>query len=123
MPPTSEDIWSQLIPSSGGKVATPAGIFTVAMYHQLHCLDEVRVAHAAVHGEPIPGRIPNATAAEICIEQLWQILQCNADSTLDPAVLVERNGTSVPGATGDGVNHRCNDWTKIRDAVERNAVH
>ncbi|KAF6756970.1 hypothetical protein DFP72DRAFT_846339 [Ephemerocybe angulata] len=118
MPISDEELWTQLVPENGGVVETADGKFVVAMYHQLRCLEEVRVAFLAAHNRPIPGRVPNATAADICLGQLWQILQCNADITLDPAVLVERNGALVPGSSGEGVDHRCNDWTRVRDVVE-----
>ena len=45
MPIVEEDIWKDLIPASGGVVTTEKGKFVVAMYHQLRCLDEVRVAY------------------------------------------------------------------------------
>ena len=122
MPIVEEDIWKDLIPANGGVVTTPEGKFVVAMYNQLRCLDEVRVAYLALHDRPAPGRVPNNTAAEICLGQLWQILQCNADITLDPAILVERNGTLVPGSSGIDVRHRCYDWTKIRDRVDGESI-
>jgi hypothetical protein len=119
IPIDSDALWSQLIPVNGGVTITRDGKFIIAMYQQLRCLDEVRVAYLAVHGRPVPGRIPNETATEICLGQLWQIIQCNADITLDPAVLLERDGTLLTASSGEGVLHRCNDWTKVRDVAER----
>ncbi|KAJ3516587.1 hypothetical protein NMY22_g14170 [Coprinellus aureogranulatus] len=114
----SEDLWGQIIPANGGVIKTTEGQSIVAMFQQLRCLDEVRVAYLAVHGKAAPERIPNTGVAEVCLGQLWQIIQCNADITLDPTVLLERNGTLLPGSTGANVDHRCNDWTRVRDVVE-----
>lgn len=89
--------------------------FIPSIYHQLHCLDAIRVAYV-VNGSYAPQHTQH------CLRYLRQAVLCNADTTLEETEWVENaNGTMVPAADGVGMIHKCRDWTVLRKWMEENA--
>ncbi|KAF8514434.1 hypothetical protein BU17DRAFT_52579, partial [Hysterangium stoloniferum] len=89
--------------------------FIPAIYHQLHCLDAIRVSfvtngsYAAAH-------------TQHCLRYLRQAVLCSADMTLEETVWkTNLHGKRVPAADGVGMVHRCKDWTVLREWMETNA--
>ncbi|KIJ30117.1 hypothetical protein M422DRAFT_268370 [Sphaerobolus stellatus SS14] len=121
-PITSDEDWAALFPPNQGKVrldAFPRQEFIIGMYQQLHCLDIVRVAFLQLHATPSQTKVANFTESDHCIEQLFQTILCHADVTLEPAMLVDDGGGElVPATGGIGVDHRCRDWSEIRNQVK-----
>lgn len=81
-------------------------LFGVSMFHQLHCLQMIRLA--LING-------PNDHSGH-CLNFLRQAILCNSDTTLDP---VYTNG-SVSGSSGLGVTHICRDWSQVYAYIEEN---
>ena len=108
--------------------------FDVSMYHQLHCLNQIRTSYmsklnAIPHiSDPMP---PNRTSsaaqssdqpspdsrdpvghANHCFQYIAQGLLCRADSSLIP---VPQNR---PEGADDHI-YRCRDWSSVREVVLR----
>ncbi|KAG2157925.1 uncharacterized protein EDB93DRAFT_734307 [Suillus bovinus] len=81
-------------------------LFGVSMFHQLHCLQMIRLA--LIDG-------PNDHSGH-CLNFLRQAILCNSDTTLDP---VYTNG-SISGSDGLGVTHICRDWSQVYAYIEEN---
>ncbi|EMD38089.1 hypothetical protein CERSUDRAFT_48368, partial [Gelatoporia subvermispora B] len=95
--------WGSIFPPGGGFVHlgpdnTPFGF---SMYHQHHCLMQLR--EAAVAGRAT-GHVYH------CLNYIRQMKLCKADTTLEPAVPAPRN----PWNEFIGVPHACKDWTEMR---------
>ncbi|GJJ06127.1 hypothetical protein Clacol_000316 [Clathrus columnatus] len=116
---TADDDWGTLFPTPNEgfiQIGPDKRWFIPAMYHQLHCLDAIRVAfvlngsYAAMH-------------TQHCLRYLRQAVLCGADMTLEETKFVEnKHGVKVPAADGVGMIHRCKDWTTLRGWMEENAV-
>ena len=107
--------WHSLLPPKHGYVALGPNHreFGVSMYHQLHCLNTLRIA--SIHNNTEFGHISH------CLDYLRQAILCQADTTLEESeVDVRPDGVLDSGATGLGVTHICRDWTQIRRFVETN---
>lgn len=89
--------------------------FTVSLYHQLHCLDTIRVefvlngSHAVEH-------------VEHCLRYLRQVILCHADTTMEAAYWLEDEEGVEPASHGYGVVHTCNDWDAVKSFVEAHPV-
>jgi len=97
--------------------------FGISMYHQLHCLESLRLAMLGMrpHNEPSGEGIEESWAtdhAAHCLNYLRQTSLCAADLTLEPEV-VEGSGDVGQGL---GVTHVCRDWSVVNDFTERNAA-
>ncbi|KAL1949049.1 hypothetical protein VTO73DRAFT_10855 [Trametes versicolor] len=107
--------WETIFPANDGFTALgPANrTFLVAVVHQMHCLDVLRVGFA------MRGRAEHAGHVQHCLRYLRQALLCHADTALEPAVPV-RNGRGewVHAADGEGTVRRCRDWTALRRYLE-----
>lgn len=96
--------------------------FGLSMYHQIHCLDSLRLAVLGVrpHGEHRLGQSGNAhwemDHVHHCLNYLRQTILCAADLTLEPEV---EEGSDDAGE-GLGVTHVCKDWSMAYQYVERN---
>ncbi|KAG1735271.1 uncharacterized protein EDB91DRAFT_1295469, partial [Suillus paluster] len=75
--------------------------FGVSMFHQIHCLQMIRLA--LING-------PDDHSGH-CLNFLRQAILCNADTTLDP-LFVDPDGM-MTGTDGLGVTHVCRDWTQV----------
>ncbi|KAJ7654238.1 hypothetical protein B0H17DRAFT_886955, partial [Mycena rosella] len=113
--------WATLVPSNHGRVRLGAAQeeFDVAMYTDLECLDTIRAAYVVMRD----GARVRSEAAEACLGQIRQAILCTADTTLEPADVICKDGkcpASSAVATGEFVDHKCRDWTQVRDFVESN---
>lgn len=115
---TDDDDWGSLFPRvwkgfmSLGPDNRP---FTMSIYHQLHCLDAIRVnfvvngTHAAAH-------------VEHCLNYLRQAILCHADNTIEPAIWMETETSVEPASDGLGVVHTCRDWRALNEFAETHPV-
>jgi len=148
--PEKNQNWTSLIPPlSSGFLYHPHDhkFYSVALYHQLHCLNSLRkyvargsVSHFSLSSWPA---LINAhwelgselrldrevvTHAGHCLDYLRQAILCHADTTLEPVhdIVVPadplRNTSQHTDKVAQGwdVLHRCKDWTFVRDALEDN---
>lgn len=125
----ADDDWASLIPEDSGFVDLGPNheMFSLSMYHQLHCLDVMRHAFATAKARVLafPG---NGTKVEHhvshCLVYLREMVLCAGDTTLEPAdaVVLDKAGKEHLGSTGDNVIHKCRDWTQIRGLVEANTA-
>lgn len=123
----ADDDWASIIPIRSGFVDLGPNhdLYSLSMYHQLHCLDVMRHAFASAKASALvfPG---NGTGVEHhvthCLVYLREMILCAADTTLEPVdgVALDKLGNEHLGSTGDSVIHRCRDWTQIRGVVEEN---
>ncbi|KAI0631203.1 hypothetical protein C8Q77DRAFT_1062142 [Trametes polyzona] len=92
--------------------------FQLAMLHQMHCLDVLRVA-LVTHGSG--GSVATAEHAEHCLRYLRQTLLCYADTSLEPSGVGLHNGRwTHMSLQGYGSVHRCRDWTALRRYLREN---
>lgn len=116
----TNEAWEQLFPPLGG-FFNVSGMkeqrATLTVFHQLHCLDEVRhsyweLSHAKqLGGQPDKdqggesgGKMHSPSHVRHCIDLLRQSLMCNADITL------EYEEQNVNGVHGFGTKHQCRSW-------------
>ncbi|EFQ91546.1 hypothetical protein PTT_11592 [Pyrenophora teres f. teres 0-1] len=133
--------WSALMPNDGGilSVADPskyqlpasykdrnnsnAEVYSMSMFHQLHCLNSIRMQLGMLEG------FINNTAADVhqrnvfapeshvnhCFDYLRQAIMCAGDLSLEHSVV-----PSEFGFNGWGTSHKCADWSAMWDiAVDR----
>jgi hypothetical protein len=110
---------------------TPEGeIYSVAMYHQLHCLARIRKQHwifkdGIVTGETgmartFAGRM-DSTHAQHCFDYLRQSILCSGDMTLE---WPKQDGPSSGAAVdGWGVPHTCKAPVSPRNSANANMSH
>ncbi|KAJ3993566.1 hypothetical protein F5050DRAFT_1780822 [Lentinula boryana] len=112
-PLTDDKKWASIVPPKGGFIRLgPVGApFSIALYHQLHCVNGIRFAYVAARD----GLFKHAKEREAafqhvnhCFDVLRQSLLCKADTTLIP-LGPEKQHT-----------RRCRDWTQIRAFVDDN---
>ncbi|KAG2034736.1 hypothetical protein BDR03DRAFT_964381 [Suillus americanus] len=82
--------------------------FGVSMFHQIHCLQMIRLA--LING-------PDEHSGH-CTNILRQAILCNADITLDP-LITDPDG-SMTGVDGLDVTHICRDWTQVYAYITEN---
>jgi hypothetical protein len=112
--PESESEYSKLVPSGGPTIRIPAdldpvneeGVYTVALFHQLQCLDVIRRDYVKNHSTEL---------SQHCLNYIRQSLLCIADTRLEP-VRAEKPPNVVILA-GDYV---CKDWSALYKAAEAN---
>lgn len=86
-------------------------VFSVSMFHQLHCIDSLRIALIRPDdADAMPEHIHH------CFSYLRQALLCAADSTLEPGDFVMKNYTVQP------VSHTrvCKDWSSLYEGAAEN---
>ncbi|KAF9475811.1 hypothetical protein BDN70DRAFT_813382 [Pholiota conissans] len=125
----ADDDWASLIPPDSGFVDLGPNhdMFSLSMYHQLHCLDVLRYGFASAKAGALvyPG---NGTSVDHhvshCLVYLREMILCAADTMLEPAdtIVLDKEGKEHLGSTGGNVVHRCRDWTQVRDMVEANTA-
>ncbi|OAA57989.1 hypothetical protein SPI_06874 [Niveomyces insectorum RCEF 264] len=139
-----ENAWSKLPPVGKGHVkvddpvawklsggypledeaAPKAEEYTIAMFHQLHCLAAIKSKMARLQqyykGENEKNYLTFAINEEQvsdqhiyhCFDYIRQAIMCNADTTLEMARTVD--GKRVRGVDGWGVAHECRDIDAIK---------
>jgi hypothetical protein len=115
---TADVEWASLVPKGGGWVRLgPNGReFAVSQYHQYRCLDAIREVYVAGRDQTKSKEELAAgfDRADHCFDYLRQMLMCGAD------IAVEWQVPGTLATTGNGVLHKCRDWTQVRKAVEEN---
>ncbi|KAM3086088.1 hypothetical protein ACMFMG_000226 [Clarireedia jacksonii] len=117
-PPTlrSEYAWLDLLPNGLGAVQhddLSGAIVTLGVFHQLHCLMELR--HAIYNdwdGERHSKMAPHHTRH--CLEYLRQSIMCNADTNLEARVVSESGVKETPGWD----LKKCRDFGQILNWAE-----
>ncbi|CRG92118.1 hypothetical protein PISL3812_09173 [Talaromyces islandicus] len=109
----SNAAWETLFPTRGGFFKHPqlapdrSGL---AVFHQLHCLDNIRKGYwAAVHGKEDHHVSP--AHVRHCIDYLRQSLICHADTNVEPVI------EDLHGVRGFGVEHKCRDFSRVKDWI------
>lgn len=106
-----DDEWGTLFPSDGFVRLGPHDrTFHVSLFHQLHCLDVIRVGY-------LTNRTHTFEHIQHCLRYLRQILVCHADTTLEDDIPQFVKGSWTHSANGVGSVHRCKDWTVLRQWV------
>lgn len=99
--------WAQLMPSGGHLIHLEEDgktqAYTLALFHQLRCLDILREDY--VSGKPSPLR-------KHCLNYIRQSVLCIADTHLE----YSKAGLAVTHY----IETVCNDWTAVYAAAERN---
>ncbi|GJE95609.1 hypothetical protein PsYK624_117950 [Phanerochaete sordida] len=101
--------WAGLLPSGGHLVRMKEGdetqLWTVAMLHQLRCLNILREDYVMRKVSPLQSH---------CLNYIRQSVLCLADTHLE----YSKNGLAVTHY----IESVCNDWTAVYSATERNAA-
>jgi hypothetical protein len=96
--------------------------FELSVFHNLHCLDAIRMAldsRGGMHGGIWDGR----AHIDHCVDQLRQAIQCHGDLT--PVPLLPVSGGPPGLVIGNGGLHTCKDfdaikeWVRLRSTVMR----
>ncbi|APA11826.1 hypothetical protein sscle_08g065960 [Sclerotinia sclerotiorum 1980 UF-70] len=129
--PTADKAWESLFPAQGGYFRHPTvspARANFAVFHQLHCLDKMRLAYwalydgsLAVHNaEPGADFDPNSLSDHFaplhithCFELIRNALVCRPDTT------VEVKDLKVNGVTGFEAEHFCVDWNQLVNWVSK----
>ncbi|CAG8961827.1 hypothetical protein HYFRA_00014003 [Hymenoscyphus fraxineus] len=107
-----------------GMEAEIADMRVVTVYHQLHCLDGLRMASMGEnHTEHnnLVGQTPEEHLQH-CFDYIRQSLLCNADTTLEPLT------GFPPDVQGWGTSHQCRshqeifDWTYKHRATDEGGI-
>ncbi|KAF1942729.1 hypothetical protein EJ02DRAFT_160641 [Clathrospora elynae] len=131
--------WSGLMPNGGGIVSveqpqkyllaasyknrndSDAEVYSTSMFHQLHCLNSIRVRLGTLEG------FMNDTTAGLhqrdvfapeshvdhCFDYLRQAIMCAGDLSLEHSVVPDQFGFN-----GWGTSHQCSDWKSMWDIAE-----
>lgn len=108
--------WAALIPHDGlVKIAeegpgSPWRPYMLSMFHQLHCLNELRPQYLA----PLEGR--DIHVIHHCTNYIRQMILCRGDMHSEPFMA---DGTDRPHVENRGT-HRCRDFRAVYTAVEEN---
>ncbi|KAJ7274750.1 hypothetical protein C8J57DRAFT_1312680 [Mycena rebaudengoi] len=107
--------WATIVPHRRGFIRLgPDGVpFSIAIYHQLHCMNTVRFAYRVARDglfKSAHNRDVAFVHANHCFDLLRQTLLCKADATLLP--LRSSNETTVA--------RRCGNPAQIMDFVHKN---
>ena len=111
--PSGAAEWRALVPPSNGTVRLgPRGrAFTVAMFHQLQCLDVIRAAMAS----PVaPGDARRARLRDHCLDYMRQTVLCHAHTDLESV----RSDVGPKIADLTRSVYRCRDWRVLYDAMD-----
>ncbi|KAI3554524.1 hypothetical protein CABS03_07786 [Colletotrichum abscissum] len=145
MPPSISvnNAWSSLIPKEGGFFEHPAitsGVSCFAVFHQIHCLDMLRLALYELHPGTKGNRQNSSHATSHqkhsgadsttdanssydiyhvghCFDLLRQAIMCRPDLTVE--ILEPEFG----GVTGFGTKHQCVNWQELMNWMAINESH
>ncbi|TFK47281.1 hypothetical protein OE88DRAFT_1665975 [Heliocybe sulcata] len=115
--PGADAMWTSLIPETNRgyvRLGSDRRVFVVAMFHQLHCLDEIRRSLVDLE------RASPSAHFHHCMNYLRQHFLCKADTTLEPYDSTQA-GMWGQGSIA-GFTRECRDWSAVHEAVERNYV-
>ncbi|KAF2736572.1 hypothetical protein EJ04DRAFT_432905 [Polyplosphaeria fusca] len=100
-------------------------LITLEVFHQLHCLDYIRLAAYASHNHKHTHHEGESEWSKEkhlshCVDYLRQVLMCHGDLT--PISLVRRDGVAKgepPYRPDFSIRHTCRRWEKIWEFAER----
>ncbi|KAI0315989.1 hypothetical protein OF83DRAFT_1084571 [Amylostereum chailletii] len=114
--------WASVIPVGHGFVRMGEdadAFYAVSMYHQMHCLNSFRKMFNGHRNASRAGH--DGAHALHCLTYLRQNVLCAADASLEPAFTARNvDGRRTKAAYGSEVTHRCGDWVRVREYVEKN---
>lgn len=123
----SDADWESLLPKGTGfthaidQQREDKIIFSVAMYHQLHCLGMLRRAHAYFRQGGLASEFIGETHVSHCFTYLRQSSLCAADMTLESASYeLDSSGNWTLGVDGMGIKHKCRNPDLLRRYLEMN---
>jgi hypothetical protein len=83
------------------------------VFHQLHCLAELRYALHNLQDGKNDYKTP-PVHLDHCLDYIRESLMCNGDATIETPSRIEQEGDRfVGGIDGSGVRHTCRDWDTI----------
>jgi len=106
----SAEEYSHLLPSTGTTVYVAddslhdPGLYTVALFHQLKCLDIIREDYTTGQSSKM---------CQHCLNYLRQSLLCLADTRLEPV-----RAAQPPNVVTLAGDYECKDWTALYKAAE-----
>ncbi|KZS97278.1 hypothetical protein SISNIDRAFT_450070 [Sistotremastrum niveocremeum HHB9708] len=111
--PDSGTHFDSLVPRSGGfiRLGPDWRAFSVAMFHELHCLFAINRALHGPESSYLRGHFTH------CTNYLRQLFLCSADHTLEPGDFMSRN---LSDHSNVFFNRQCRDWSAIYDFSETN---
>ncbi|KAF5341925.1 hypothetical protein D9611_001096 [Ephemerocybe angulata] len=121
--PTPVGGWIKLpVPHRSESTDNTNMAFSVAMYHQIHCLDLIR--YDLLQSRNATGAFKlHSGHADHCYNYVRKGLLCGSDTTLEPwiaeAIACDANTANIP-TEAPRVAHVCKDWTQIRRFVGPN---
>ena len=102
-----DEEWGTQFPADGFTDLGPSQRpFIIAMFHQMHCLDVIRVGF-------VTNRTGSAHHITHCLRYLRQTILCKADTTLEETHFKYTGNEWRAGSNGVGMIHRCRDWTAV----------
>ncbi|KAK4182494.1 hypothetical protein QBC35DRAFT_395880 [Podospora australis] len=103
------------------------GFYGVSMYHQLHCIDMLRIhitgqgshdhSHEASNARREGQGIPQGGHLIHCLDYLSQAVMCAADDTIEPARVKIEDGKNIASIDGAEAMHYCRDSKAVARAV------
>ncbi|KFY35975.1 hypothetical protein V494_05428 [Pseudogymnoascus sp. VKM F-4513 (FW-928)] len=103
------------------KNSTKAEVYSMSMYHQLHCLAAIRLHFGSMTGKfnadankPITSRrvFRHESHLDHCFDYLRQAIMCAGDLALEASVVPNEFGFN-----GWGTSHQCADWRVMWDTA------
>ncbi|KAK0466168.1 uncharacterized protein EV420DRAFT_1474954 [Desarmillaria tabescens] len=111
--------WSALAPGGGivylGPNHTP---YLPSFFHQLRCLDIIRLFYVAQEQGVDNQDAKEAAAARHCLNYLRQMLFCRSDLNLESVISGDPEHHAVAGRR----TQTCRDWRVVYEALEKNQV-
>jgi len=109
--PKSIAAWDSLVPPGYGFVNLGPNRqrFAVSMFHQVHCLIQIR---RALHQGSEHPHLAH------CLNYMMQMVLCAADVTLEPEIEPTIINHGVPKTSPSNATHTCRDWTKVYEYME-----
>ncbi|KAJ3167453.1 hypothetical protein HDU88_002375 [Geranomyces variabilis] len=110
--PDADTLWASLVPEDVGVYIGPAkSPYGLAVFHQLHCLDMIRMGYVSA----LAGGNDMADHVAHCFNYVRDAILCGADITLEEPRRREGDQLVV---NGKGMLHTCKDWTLIYKAAQ-----
>ncbi|KAK0209090.1 hypothetical protein DFS33DRAFT_1307596 [Desarmillaria ectypa] len=111
--------WSALAPGGGivylGPNRTP---YLPSFFHQLRCLDIIRLFYVAQEQDVDNQDAKEAAAARHCLNYLRQMLFCRSDLNLESVISGDLDHHAVAGRR----TQTCRDWRAVYEALEKNSA-
>ncbi|KAI0803210.1 hypothetical protein BC629DRAFT_1492634 [Irpex lacteus] len=106
--PGSDREWDALLPPRAFSTSNRDGPFTIALFHQLHCLNVLRIDFARLVNDTLSPSADQSLRRH-CTNYLRQTALCHADLHLEP--ITEADNTERTH------EYMCRDWTLIYKAL------